>query len=78
MRATCPTHLTLLDLITLTILDEEYRLCGSSLCNSLHDPSSPLLDPNIYLNTLFSKTLRVRDKVPRPYNTTVKITKLQF
>jgi hypothetical protein len=26
MRATCPAHFTLLDLITLTILDKEYRL----------------------------------------------------
>jgi hypothetical protein len=31
MYATCPAHLNLLDLITLTIFDEEYMLFGWSL-----------------------------------------------
>ena len=35
-RATCPTHLILLDFITRTILSEEYRSFSSSLCNRLH------------------------------------------
>ena len=39
-------HLILLDLITRTILGEEYRPLSSSLCNFLHSPlTSPLLDP---------------------------------
>ena len=38
IRATCPTHLILLDFITHTILGEEYRSFSSSLCNLLHSP----------------------------------------
>ena len=55
--AICHTHHILLNLITLTILGEEYRLLSSSLCNFLHSPvTSSLLGPNILLNTLFSST----------------------
>ena len=36
IRATCPAHLILLDFITRTILDEDYRSFSSSLCNLLH------------------------------------------
>jgi len=38
-RATCPAHLVLLDFITQTILDEEYKPISSSLCNFLHSLS---------------------------------------
>ena len=38
IRATCPTHLILLDFITRTILGEEYRSFSSTLCNLLQSP----------------------------------------
>ena len=76
MRATCPAHLTLLDLITRTVLGEEYRSFSSSLCSFLHSPVTLfLLGPNILLSTLFSNThslcssLNVSDQVSHPYNT---------
>ena len=55
--ATCPAHLILLDLITWTILSEEYRSISSSLCSFLHSPVNySLLVPNILPNTLLSNT----------------------
>ena len=38
IRAKCPAHPILLDFITRTILDEEYKSFSSSLCNFLHSP----------------------------------------
>ena len=64
IRATCPTHLILLDFITRTIFCEQYRSLSSSLCNFLHSPvTSSLLDPNILLNTLFSNTPSLRSSL---------------
>ena len=79
MHATCPAHLTILDLITRTILGEEYRSLRSSSCGVLHSPvTSSLVGPHIYLSTLFSNTLSLRsslnvsDQVSHPYKTTAK------
>ena len=51
-----PTHFSLLDLITLTILGERYKLWSSSLWNLLHSPFLSLLVPNNRLGILFSNT----------------------
>jgi hypothetical protein len=50
MRATCTTHLVLLDLITI-IFGETYKLRSSSLCSLLQPPAtSSLSGPNIHLS----------------------------
>jgi len=80
IRATRSAHDILLDFVTRTILGEEYRSLGSSLCSFLHSlVTSPLSGPNILLNTLFSNilslhfSLNVSDQVSHPYKTTGKI-----
>jgi hypothetical protein len=74
--ATCPAYLILLDLITRTILGEQYRSLSSSLYTRclLYSPvTSYLLGPNILLSSLFSNTiilrssLSVSDYVSHPY-----------
>ena len=73
----------LLYLIPRTIFGEQYRSLSSSLRSFLHSPvASSLLDPNISIRTLFSKTLSlcsslgVTDQVSHPYKPEGKTTVL--
>jgi len=75
-----PAHLILLDLITRTILGEEYRSLLYSWCSFLHSlDTSSLLGLHILLSTLFSNNLSLRsslnvsDQVSHSYKTTGKI-----
>ena len=82
IRATCPTYLILLELITTTLLREEDRSLSFSLCSFLHSPvTSSLSSPNILLSTLFSNTLNLRsclnlsDQVSHPNKTKLTVYK---
>ena len=73
IRSTCPAHLILLNMITRTILGEQYRSLNSSLCSFPHSPVTPLLS-HLFSNTLsLRSSLNVSDKVSHPYKTTGKI-----
>jgi hypothetical protein len=64
IRATCATHLIILDVITQTIFGEEYRWLSSSLCSFLHSHNiSSLLGLNIFLSTLFPNTPSLRSSL---------------
>ena len=80
IHATFPAHLILLDLISRTILGEEYRPLSSSLCSFLHSSATAsLLGSYVLFSTIFSNTFSLRsslnlsDQVSHPYKTTGKI-----
>jgi len=88
IRATYLAHLILLELITLIIFGEAYKLRRSSLCSLLQPPvTSSLSVPTILLSTLFSNilslrsSLSMRDQVAQdtrrqdPYTCTFKLNK---
>jgi hypothetical protein len=61
MRATCPTHLTLLDFITLVIFSEALKLRSYSLCTFLR---------NVYLTGFDVGAFQIRIYSCIPHHTT--------
>jgi hypothetical protein len=79
VRATCHSHLSLLDLIA-RIFGEEYRAWSFSSCSLLYSPVTSFLSgPDIFLSPVFSITLslhsslNVRDQVSQPYKKQEKL-----
>jgi hypothetical protein len=69
------SHLTLHDLIILTISGEKFKLWSSSLCKLLHPSVTSFSGLNILFSILFwnilnlCSSLRMRDQVAHPYTT---------
>lgn len=82
VSATCPTHLTLLNMIT-QIFGRQHKSFSSSTCSFLQSPvNSCLLCSNIFHSTIFLNTfslcssIKVRDQVLHSYEATGQITVL--
>jgi hypothetical protein len=76
IRATCLAQLIVLDFMTRTSLGGKHRSCNYSSLGFLHSPvTRSILCPNVFLSTLFSKTLslclsfNLKDGDSRPYKT---------
>jgi hypothetical protein len=79
MRATCPTHLIFLDIITRIIFVEECKSWRSSICSFLQSPVTSS-EAHLSYSALYSRIpssyvtpLILRDRVSNPYAVTGKI-----
>jgi hypothetical protein len=75
--ATCPAHLTFLDLITRTIFGEQYRSLSSSICSYRHSRYLVTLRPKYssqlpFLKHCLRPSLNLSDQVSHPYEITGK------
>jgi hypothetical protein len=67
VRATCPIHLIVLDLIALMLFDKDYKSGSSSLCNFLQSPVyssavGPLQEPPIQYCSLLATCQQFRSR----------------
>ena len=80
--ATCPAHLILLDLITRTILGEQFRSLSSSLCSLFHSPVTSSLLGLIFSSTPYSQTpsayVPPSTSATKFHTHTKQLAKLQF
>jgi hypothetical protein len=73
IRAFCPAHLNLLDLIILITLGEEYKSCSPSLCSFLHPQSLHYSSVQIFFLSPSSRAPTVYNECSSLWRYTVRL-----